>query len=997
MFSSCLQLLSPLSFPFPCQPLSFSRQNPPSLLPPAVHSAAAVAVDVSLSKPNSLSRSPESWIESLRWKVRSNLLREAISTYIDMIVSGVSPDNFAFPAVLKAVADLQDLNLGRQVHAHVFKFGYGLSSVTVANTLVNFYGKCGDLGGAYKVFDKISDRDQVSWNSYISSLCKFEQWDMALEAFRSMLDDNTEPSSFTLVSIALACSNLHQLEGGLKLGQQIHAYSLRTGNLNTFIINSLMAMYGKLGKLEHSEILLGMFEGRDLVTWNTMLSSFCQNEQFLEALKHLREMVQQGAKPDGFTIASVLPACSHLEMLSTGKEMHAYALKNGILTENSFVGSALVDMYCNCKQVESGRRVFDGIFDRKLGLWNAMITGYAQNDHDEEALMLFIEMEETSGLLANTTTMAGVVPACARSDAFSRKEDFHGFVIKRGLARDKFVQNALMDMYSRLGKTDTSEMIFDSMEDRDVVSWNTMITGYVISDHHEAALLLLRKMQNPEETEINVREKTSRTGLKPNSITLMTILPGCAALSALAKGKEIHAYAIKNMLATDIAVGSALVDMYAKCGCLDLSRKVFDQMPVRNVITWNVIIMAYGMHGNGREALDLFRKMVPEVKPNEITFISVFAACSHSGMVDEGLRIFRNMKKTRERIRGDGSKILPDWGYGRVYTAVVVNCTFPSVSAVNADNSGGSLLLHATTGDADRNVTDTIRVLSENPNAVDFELYDSTGGRRRPEYDYLYCGSSLYGNLSPQRVREWIAYHARLFGERSHFVLHDAGGVHEEVLEVLRPWMELGRVTLHDIRDQERFDGYYHNQFMVVNDCLHRYRFMTKWMFFFDVDEFIYVPPKNTIASVMESMDEYSQFTIEQMPMSSELCFSGDGPARTYRKWGFEKLAYRDVKKVPRMDRKYAVQPRNVFATGVHMSQNLQGRTYHKAEGKIRYFHYHGSISQRREPCRHLFNDTRIVFRGNPYVLDTTLRDVGLSVKTFELRTIGDRLLRTRQ
>ncbi|KAL1205290.1 Galactan beta-1,4-galactosyltransferase GALS3 [Cardamine amara subsp. amara] len=352
---------------------------------------------------------------------------------------------------------------------------------------------------------------------------------------------------------------------------------------------------------------------------------------------------------------------------------------------------------------------------------------------------------------------------------------------------------------------------------------------------------------------------------------------------------------------------------------------------------------------------------------------------------------------TQDPVTTDGFKILTDWGYGRIYTTVVVNCTFSSISAVNPLNSGGNLILHATTGDPDRNLTDSIPVLTESPNSVDFNLYNSTSRRSNKKYDYLYCGSSLYGNLSPQRVREWIAYHARFFGERSHFVLHDAGGIHEEVFEVLRPWIELGRVTLHDIRDQERFDGYYHNQFMVVNDCLHRYRFTTKWMFFFDVDEFIYVPPKKTISSVMESLEEYSQFTIEQMPMSSKICYSGDGPARTYRKWGIEKLAYRDVKKVPRRDRKYAVQPENVFATGVHMSQNLQGKTYHKAESKIRYFHYHGSISQRREPCRRLFNDTQVVFENTPYVLDTTIRDVGLAVKTFEIRTIGDRLLRTRQ
>ncbi|KAL0727445.1 hypothetical protein Bca4012_023538 [Brassica carinata] len=348
---------------------------------------------------------------------------------------------------------------------------------------------------------------------------------------------------------------------------------------------------------------------------------------------------------------------------------------------------------------------------------------------------------------------------------------------------------------------------------------------------------------------------------------------------------------------------------------------------------------------------------------------------------------------TQHPVSTTGFKILTDWGYGRIYTTVVVNCTFSSLSAVN---SGGNLILHATTGDPSLNLTDSIPVLTEPPNSVDFDLYTSSAAVKK-KYDYLYCGSSLYGNLSPQRVREWIAYHARFFGDRSHFVLHDAGGIHGEVFEVLRPWIELGRVTVHDIRDQERFDGYYHNQFMVVNDCLHRYRFEAKWMFFFDVDEFMYVPEKETVESVMESLEEYSQFTIEQMPMSSRICYSGDGPARTYRKWGFEKMAYRDVKKVPRRDRKYAVQPQNVFATGVHMSQNLQGKTYHKAEGKIRYFHYHGSISQRREPCRHLFNDSRVFLENNPYVLDTTLRDVGLAVKTFEMRTIGDRLIRTRQ
>ncbi|KAA8537157.1 hypothetical protein F0562_029617 [Nyssa sinensis] len=347
---------------------------------------------------------------------------------------------------------------------------------------------------------------------------------------------------------------------------------------------------------------------------------------------------------------------------------------------------------------------------------------------------------------------------------------------------------------------------------------------------------------------------------------------------------------------------------------------------------------------------------------------------------------------TQQSVTAVGYKILPDWGYGRVYTVVVVNCTFPV--PVGNDGSGGRLVLHASSnggGDRSFNLTDSIEALTEAPGSLNVAYFTSP-----PKYDYLYCGSSLYGNLNPQRMREWLAYHVRLFGVKSHFVIHDAGGVHPEMMEVLRPWMEKGYVTLHEIREQERFDGYYHNQFLVVNDCLHRYRFMTKWMFFFDVDEFIFVPRKSTIRSVVDSLSDYTQFTIEQMPMSKKLCLSQDA-GKTFRKWGFEKLVFKDVKRGIRRDRKYAVQPRNVFATGVHMSQNTAGKTTHKTEGRIKYFHYHGTIAERREPCRQLVNTTEITVDGIPYVMDTTMREAAGSVKRFELKMIGSRLQRTRQ
>jgi len=182
-----------------------------------------------------------------------------------------------------------------------------------------------------------------------------------------------------------------------------------------------------------------------------------------------------------------------------------------------------------------------------------------------------------------------------------------------------------------------------------------------------------------------------------------------------------------------------------------------------------------------------------------------------------------------------------------------------------------------------------------------------------------------------------------------------------------------------------------------VNDCLHRYKFDAKWMFFFDVDEFIFVPRKSNLKAVMDSLSEYTQFTIEQMTMSNKLCLSDDMGV-SQKKWGFEKLVYRDAKRGIRRDRKYAAQPRNVFATGVHMSQNVAGKTTHKTEGRIMYFHYHGTIAERREPCQEFVNTTSLTSKdGIPYVVDNTMRRVAGNVKKFEFKMIGPRLKRTRQ
>ncbi|XP_057549469.1 galactan beta-1,4-galactosyltransferase GALS2 [Amaranthus tricolor] len=345
-------------------------------------------------------------------------------------------------------------------------------------------------------------------------------------------------------------------------------------------------------------------------------------------------------------------------------------------------------------------------------------------------------------------------------------------------------------------------------------------------------------------------------------------------------------------------------------------------------------------------------------------------------------------KTQNDTVLTKTSRILPDWGFGRIYTVLIINCTFPH--GTHNPSNGGQLLLHIPSP-VNPNLTDTIIALTEKPFS-----WDPSNFLSPPKFEFLYCGSPLYGNLSPQRMREWIAYHVRLFGKKSHFAIYDAGGVHKEVMEVLKPWMDLGYISIHDVKEEERFDGYYHNQFLIVNDCLHRYRFETEWMFFFDVDEYIYVQNGKSIRSMVDLVRDYTQFEIEQIPISNQICLAEDD-GETSKKWAMEKLVYRNVKKVARRDRKYAIQPRNVLATGVHLSKNFFGESAPKTEKLIKYFHYHGTIVERRDTCKHFLNRTKSTKLGDvPFVLETSMRPLARLVKKFELETIGSKLESTK-
>eukprot|EP01018_Ginkgo_biloba_P038127 Gb_19299 [translate_table: standard] len=433
-----------------------------------------------------------------------------------------------------------------------------------------------------------------------------------------------KPSKKSLFEV---CENIKSLAES----KQIHAHILINGfENNTVLATKLVSMYAKCGSLIYARTVFDRMSEQNTFLWNALIGGYARNGFSEETLTLYYQMQQAGRQPDNFTFPSVLKACTSLAALQQGKEIHNFIIRIGF-ESSVFVGSALVDMYAKCGNIENARHVFDKMSERDVVSWNTIIAGYAQSGHCDDALRLFHQME-LEGVKPDSFTIASVLPACGHLTDLQQGKEIHDYITRNGFESHIIVGNALIDMYTKCGSTDSARHVFDNMSDRDVVSWTTIIAGYVQEGHCYKALELFHQMQ--------------LAGVKPDSVIVTSVLPACARLAVLQQGKEIHEYIVRNGFDSDIVVGNALIDMYAKCGSIEDAHQQFDKMYARDVVSWNAIIVGYGINGYAEGALKLFHQMQQEgMKPNDITFVGVLSACSHAGLLSEGRQYFDLMSR----------------------------------------------------------------------------------------------------------------------------------------------------------------------------------------------------------------------------------------------------------------------------------------------------------------------------------------------------------------
>jgi pentatricopeptide repeat protein len=395
------------------------------------------------------------------------------------------------------------------------------------------------------------------------------------------------------------------------------------------MLTSLVSLYARAPSALHPSIPLLLPPTAPLPCFNAALS--LPHDLALRIFRSLR----LAHSPDAFSLPSLLtssPSPTHLLAL------HALAIRCG-LAHDLFCASAMLRASLRFGLAEHAHRLFDELTERDIVVWNSMVNGFAKLGCFDRAVECFREMRNQGMVEISSFTVTGILSVCTATADFAHGAAIHGLLVKSGFDKEASVCNALIDLYGKCHYVDGAARVFEGIQepDKDLYSWNSMLSALQYSAHHAGTMRLFARMR--------------RAAVWPDALTVAAVLPACAQTAALLVGREVHGYIVTSGLGRDGALGvfacNALADMYGKSGALDDAHRVFYRMRQRDVASWNIMIDGYASHGCGQEALELFRQMteVEGLVPDVVTLLGVLSACSHSGLVEEGKCFLKRMKE----------------------------------------------------------------------------------------------------------------------------------------------------------------------------------------------------------------------------------------------------------------------------------------------------------------------------------------------------------------
>ncbi|XP_054792499.1 pentatricopeptide repeat-containing protein At2g13600-like [Prosopis cineraria] len=632
-------------------------------------------------------------------------------------------DPFPFCCALKACACLGFVKLAVQLHGHVMKLGL-FSEICVNNAIVDMYIKCGAVSSAEKVFSNIEnpslfcwnsmiygysrshgvqkalstfshmpEHDSVSWNTMISILSQHGFGAQSLSMFVKMCSKGFRPNSMTYGSVLSACASIFELEWG----SHLHARIIRMEhNVDAFTGGGLVDMYAKCGCLELARRVFENLTEHNEVSWTSLISGLAQFGLEEDALSLFNQMRWSPVRLDEFTLSTVLGICSGQNYATIGELLHEYTIKSG-MDSSVPVGNAIITMYTKCGSIEKASRVFglmpikdiiswtamitaysqigdiekaweyfDNMPERNVITWNSMLSMYVQHGGWEEGLKLFISMKR-KGIEPDWITFTTSMSACADLAILKLGMQVVSQVEKLGLGSDIAVLNAIVTMYSRCGQIKEAKKVFNSIHDKNLVSWNAMMAGYAQNG-------LGRKV-------IETFEDMLKTQCTPDHISYVAVLSGCSHLGLVEEGKHYFDSMVKDFHISPANEHFAcMVDMLGRAGSLDEAKNLIEGMPFKpSAAVWGALLGACRIHHDSKLAEIAVKNLTELSAEDSGSYVLLANIYTDTGEL-EGLANVRKMMKERGIRKSPGcSWIEVDH---RVHVFTVDDTSHPQVKEI---------------------------------------------------------------------------------------------------------------------------------------------------------------------------------------------------------------------------------------------------------------------------------------------------------------------------
>ncbi|KAL6906206.1 hypothetical protein ACP4OV_003807 [Aristida adscensionis] len=617
----------------PAKPLLPPRPLTPPAPPRARLAAAAAAAShgprTSQAELRPESKNAHALSAELRRLARVGRLPSALSLLDHLSHRGVPASASAFAALLSACRSLPH---ARQVHAHLRVHGLD-SNEFLLGRLVELYVALGAADDAREVLGGMPRAAPHSWNALLHGHVRRGRGEAAgpvADAFAEMRAAGAGANEYTYGCVLKSIAG--SARPSMAMATAAHAALVKNAFAGApgMLMTGLMDVYFKCGKVRLAVRVFEEMPERDVVAWGAAIAGFAHKGMKREALEHFRWMVEDGVKVNCVVLTSIVPVIGELRARNLGREIHGFVVKKFADRKDAAkVQAGLVDMYCKCGDMVSGRRVFYSSKKRNAVSWTALMSGYASNGRPDQALRCIAWMQQ-EGIRPDLIAVGTVLPVCTKLKALREGKQLHAYALRRWFLPNVSLCTSLITMYGSCNHLEYSHRVFHAMDKQTVQAWTALVDAYLKNGDPLTAVDLFRSML--------------LANRRPDAVAITRVLSVCCGIEALKLGKELHGQVLKLRMEPVPLVAAELVHMYGRCGDLKAAQRVFNRTESKGSMTCTAIISAYAVNQRHKEALDLFAWMLSNrFVPTNATFNVVLKICDAAGLHNEALEIFNSM------------------------------------------------------------------------------------------------------------------------------------------------------------------------------------------------------------------------------------------------------------------------------------------------------------------------------------------------------------------